>query len=154
MNIKIRKSTEKDFPQILSLIKELAAFENAETQVINTVEQMVKDKDYFDCFLAETETKEIVGMAVYYFAYYTWVGKSLYLDDLYVKQSVRGNKIGSKLLERLFDIAKKENCNRIRWQVLDWNEPAIQLYKKMGAKLDPDWYNCDFDKKGINEVII
>ena len=75
MNIKIRKSTEKDFPQILSLIKELAAFENAETQVINTVEQMVKDKDYFDCFIAETETKEIVGMAVYYFAYYTWVGR-------------------------------------------------------------------------------
>ena len=67
-----------------------------------------------------------------------------------MKKSVRGNKIGSKLLERLFDIAKKENCNRIRWQVLDWNEPAIQLYKKMGAKLDPSWYNCDFDKKACH----
>ena len=154
ININIRNAEEKDFPEVLALIKELASFENAEKEVINTVEQMRQEKDYFNCFVAETDDNEIVGMALYYFVYFTWVGKSLYLDDLYVKQSVRGNKIGTKLLQKLFDVAKNENCKRVRWQVLDWNKPAIKLYEKMGAKLDSDWYNCDFDRKGIQEVVI
>lgn len=154
MNITIRNAKESDFPQILTLIKELAVFENAESQVTNTVEQMQAEKDYFKCFIAETNDKEIVGMALYYFAYYTWVGRSLYLDDLYVKPSLRGNKIGSKLLKELFNVAKAKNCNRVRWQVLNWNEPAIKLYKKMGANLDADWYNCDFDHKAIQKVTI
>ena len=154
ININIRNAEEKDFPEVLALIKELASFENAEKEVINTVEQMQEEKDYFKCFVAETDDNEIVGMALYYFVYFTWVGKSLYLDDLYVKQSVRENKIGSKLLQELFDVAKTENCKRVRWQVLDWNEAAINLYKKMGAKLDADWYNCDFDNNAIQEVVI
>jgi len=147
MNITIRTAEEKDFPEILELIKELATFENAEHQVINTVAQMQAEKEFFNCFVAETDDKEIVGMALYYFTYYTWVGKSLYLDDLYVKKSVRGNKIGSKLLQKILDLAKTTNCKRVRWQVLDWNDPAIKLYKKMGANLDPDWYNCDYTIK-------
>lgn len=154
MNIIIRSVEEKDFPQIIGLIKELASFENAEKEVMNTVEQMQEEKDFFNCFVAETKDNEIVGMALYYFVYYTWVGKSLYLDDLYVKQSVRGNKIGSKLLQELFDVAKTENCKRVRWQVLGWNEPAVKLYEKTGAKLDSEWYNCDFDIKAIQEVTI
>ena len=154
ININIRNAEEKDFPEVLALIKELASFENAEKEVINTVEQMRQEKDYFNCFIAETDDNEIVGMALYYFVYFTWVGKSLYLDDLYVKQSVRGNKIGTKLLQKLFDVAKNENCKRVRWQVLDWNKPAIKLYEKMGAKLDPDWLNCDFDSNSIGEVVI
>ena len=147
MNITIRTAEEKDFPEILELIKELATFENAEHQVINTVAQMQAEKEFFNCFVAETDDKEIVGMALYYFTYYTWVGKSLYLDDLYVKKSVRGNKIGSNLLQKILDLAKTTNCKRVRWQVLDWNDPAIKLYKKMGANLDPDWYNCDYTIK-------
>ncbi len=154
MNITIRNTEEKDFPQIIALIKELAKFEKAEDQVTNTVDQMLDEKDFFKCFVAETDNGEVIGMALYYFVYYTWVGKSLYLDDLYIKPSFRGKKVGSKLLQKLFDVAKVENCKRVRWQVLDWNEPAIKLYKKMGAKLDSEWYNCDFDKKAIKEITI
>lgn len=145
----IRPATTADFPAILALIQELADFEKASDQVSNTVEQMLAEQEHFNCFVAVDEKDEILGMALYYFAYYTWVGKSLYLDDLYVQQEHRGKGIGSALLEHLFEIAKKENCKRVRWQVLDWNEPAIQLYKKSGATLDNTWINCDFDRAGI-----
>lgn len=147
---KIRVAEEKDFAAILGLIKELAAFENAPEKVLNTVEQMKAEQDLFECFVVETEDHEIIGMALYYFAYYTWVGKSLYLDDLYVKKAHRGQGIGLELLKKLFEVAKKTNCNRVRWQVLDWNEPAIALYKKCGAEIDGEWSNCDFDKSGIH----
>ena len=154
MDITIRKATEKDFLAILSLIKELALFEKAPEKVTNTVEQMNNEKNLFHCFVAVNLKNEVIGMALYFFAYYTWVGKSLYLDDLYVKKTSRGNKIGSKLLEHVFDVAKKENCKRVRWQVLNWNTPAIEMYKKCGADLDNEWSNCDFDKERILEFKI
>ncbi len=149
MSITIRKADEKDFNAILALIKELAAFENAPEKVTNTAVQMEKEKDYFQCYVAETSEKEIVGMALYFFAYYTWVGKSLYLDDLYVKESYRGQEIGTKLLRKILEIAKKENCKRVRWQVLNWNKPAIDMYRKSGASIDDEWINCDVDARGI-----
>jgi ribosomal protein S18 acetylase RimI-like enzyme len=151
MEITIRKANECDFEDILSLIKELATFEKAPEKVTNSVQQMQLEKDYFHCYVAENETKEIVGMALYFFAYYTWVGKSLYLDDLYVKESCRGQKIGSKLLVKIFEIAKEENCKRMRWQVLNWNTPAIEMYKKFGAEIQEEWHNCDFNEKEIME---
>ncbi len=154
MKITIRKAIEKDFFAILSLIKELATFEKAPEKVTNTVEQMKKEKDFFQCFVAETEEKEIVGIALYFFAYYTWIGKSLYLDDLYVKESFREQKIGTRLLKKIFEIAKKENCKRVRWQVLNWNKSAIDMYKKCGADIDNEWINCDFDYQGIKEFKI
>ena len=154
MGITIRKATEKDFPAILSLIKELALFEKAPEKVTNTVEQMNNEKNLFHCFVAVNLENKVIGMALYFFAYYTWVGKSLYLDDLYVKKAYRGNKIGSRLLEHVFDVAKKENCKRVRWQVLNWNTPAIEMYKKCGADLDNEWSNCDFDKERILEFKI
>ena len=154
MKITIRKAIEKDFFEILSLIKELATFEKAPEKVTNTVEQMKKEKDFFQCFVAETEEKEIVGIALYFFAYYTWIGKSLYLDDLYVKESFREQKIGTRLLKKIFEIAKKENCKRVRWQVLNWNKSAIDMYKKCGADIDNEWINCDFDYQGIKEFKI
>ncbi|MCF7866419.1 GNAT family N-acetyltransferase [Candidatus Woesearchaeota archaeon] len=151
MDVQIREGTEKDFSQILGMIKELALFEKAPEKVINTVKDMNNEKEYFKTFVAETNNKEIVGVAVYFFAYYTWVGKSLYLDDLYVKSDFRGKKIGTELLKEIFKIAEKENCKRIRWQVLNWNEPAIKFYKKIGAELDNEWINCDFDQKAIKK---
>ncbi len=154
MKITIRKAIEKDFFEILSLIKELATFEKAPEKVTNTVEQMKKEKDFFQCFVAKTEEKEIVGIALYFFAYYTWIGKSLYLDDLYVKESFREQKIGTRLLKKIFEIAKKENCKRVRWQVLNWNKSAIDMYKKCGADIDNEWINCDFDYQGIKEFKI
>jgi GNAT superfamily N-acetyltransferase len=108
----------------------------------------------FHCFVAETENNEIVGMALYFFAYYTWVGKSLYLDDIYVKESFRKHKIGSALLKKIFEVANMEDCKRVRWQVLNWNQSAIQLYKKSGAEIDDEWLNCSFDSYRIKNFKI
>jgi GNAT superfamily N-acetyltransferase len=149
MNIIIRKAGEVDFPEILLLIKELALFEKAPDKVTNTVEQMKKEKEFFHCFVAETKNREIVGMAIYFFAYYTWVGKSLYLEDLYVKELYRKQKIGSALLRKIFETANEEECKRVRWQVLNWNKAAIQMYTKSGAVIDDEWLNCNFDSDGI-----
>jgi len=149
----IRKASEKDFPSILSLIKELALFEKAPEKVTNTVEQMNDESNLFHCFVAETSENEIVGIALYFFAYYTWVGKSLYLDDIYIKESYRGQKIGTELLKKIFEVAKNENCKRVRWQVLNWNTPAIEMYKKCGAEIDDEWINCDFDSLKIDVFI-
>ena len=147
----IRKGTEDDFSEVLTMIKELAVFEKALDKVTNSVEQMQAEKEFFEFFVVEYKGK-IVAMALFYFAYYTWVGKSLYLDDLYVKEPHRGHGIGQELLKRIFNVAKENNCSRVRWQVLDWNEPAIQLYNKLGANLDSEWINCDFDKQGIYNI--
>jgi len=154
MNFNIRKATEKDFPAILSLIKELAAFEKAPEKVTNSAEQMNMEKNLFHCFVAEAENKEIIGLALYFFAYYTWVGKSLYLDDIYVKESYRKNKIGTSLLGKIFEVAREEDCKRVRWQVLNWNETAIRMYKKSGAEIDDEWLNCSFDTEGIKNFRI
>jgi GNAT superfamily N-acetyltransferase len=145
MNITIRKATKKDYPVILELIRELALFEKAPDKVINTVERMNEEDKYFEALVAEKEDGEVAGMALYFFAYYTWVGKSLYLDDLIVKEKYRGNKIGTRLLEEIMDIAKKSKCKRVRWQVLDWNTPAIEFYNAYGANLDGEWINCDIE---------
>lgn len=145
MEITIRKALETDFGAILAMIRELAAFEKARDKVVNTEEFMRKEQSGFECLVAETADKEIAGMALYFYAYYTWVGKSLYLDDLYVKPGFRGQKIGYRLLNEVISIAKENNCRRIRWQVLDWNTHAIELYRKMGAKLDGEWINCDIE---------
>jgi ribosomal protein S18 acetylase RimI-like enzyme len=149
MSITIRKATEADFSAILDLVKGLAIFQNSLERVTNTVEQMHKEKDLFNCFVAENENQEIVGIASYSFIYYTWVGKSLYLDDLYVKESCRGQKIGSELLKKIFEVAKAGNCKRVRWQVSEWNTNAITFYKKIGAEIDEECCNCDFDAKEI-----
>jgi GNAT superfamily N-acetyltransferase len=149
MNISIRKATEEDFPLVLSLIKELAAFEKSPEKVTNSVDQMREERHLFDCFVAETETGEIVGMALYFFAYFTWVGKSLYLEDIYIKEPFRNHRIGTALLKKVFEVAREENCKRVRWQVLNWNLSAIQMYKKTGAEIDDEWLNCNFDIDAI-----
>lgn len=152
MAVTIRKGEEKDFPATMRLIKDLAAFEKAQHAVKNSVEQMKQEKGLFDFFVAE-EDGEIIGTAIYFFAYYTWVGKSLYLDDLYVKPEFRRKKVGSRLLRKVFELAKQENCKRLRWQVLDWNNDAIAFYKKHGAAISTEWLNCDFDEKGIDQFL-
>ena len=154
MNFTIRSAGEADFPAILSIIKALALFERAPEKVTNTVEQMKAEKDYFNCLVAVNEDDEVIAICLYFFAYYTWVGKSLYLDDLYVLEQYRRHGIAAALLNELFEIARREQCNRVRWQVLDWNETAINFYQKINATLDYEWVNCDFDKKGIMEFKI
>lgn len=148
----VRKGTSKDFPALLSLIQEEALFDENPNAIRNSVKQMMKEKKYINFFVAEKE-KEVIGIAVYFFAYYTWDGKSLYLDDLYVKSEYRGNKIGTQLLYKIFEIATKEKCNRLRFEVEEKNKGAQNFYRKLGAKMGDKWFNCDFDKQGIKNFV-
>jgi GNAT superfamily N-acetyltransferase len=152
MNVAIREGTEADFPVLLSLVKELAAFEKEPEGVVNTIEQMTREKDLFKFLLADVDG-EAIGMIVYFFTYSTWKGKTLYVEDLYVKEAYRGQKIGTAFLKRMFEIAQAEGCGRLRWQVIDWNEDAIKFYRKLGAKMDDKWHNCDFDAAAIARVL-
>jgi len=150
MNIRIRTASREDVTAIYAMILELADFEQAPDEVTNTPEKMIQEYDNYRCFVAETEEDGIIGMALFYIAYYTWVGKSLYLDDLYVKPAFRGKKIGTKLLNEVIKIAKNENCSRVRWQVLDWNTAALNMYRNLGAHTDSEWINCDLTVNEIN----
>jgi GNAT superfamily N-acetyltransferase len=152
MKIKIRNGNEKDFPAIMKMIKELAAFLKESDAVRNSAEQMMKEKDLFSFLVALCDGK-IVGYALYFFAYSTWVGKSLYLEDIYVKPDFRGQKVGSILLRRIFEIAKEGRCRRVQWQVLEWNEDAIKFYEKRGAEIHKGIFDCYFDEKSIDRVL-
>ena len=104
---------------------------------------MKKDRDIFKCFLAVTPDGEIVGFTTWFFAYYSWTGKAVYMDDLYVVESFRGQGVGSRLLEAVIQLAKDAGCYKVKWQVSKWNESGIQYYKKMGATIDEVDINCD-----------
>ena len=149
MNYTIRRANGEDFPAILALIRELADYERSPDAVTNTVEQMHREKEHFRCFVADSPEDGILRMALYFFAYFTWVGKSIYLEDIIVSREYRGLKIGSALMDRVMQEAKEEGCKRVRWQVLDWNETAIGFYRKCGAEISSDWLNCTFDEHGI-----
>ena len=141
----IRKGTKLDLPSVLDLINELALFEKAPEQVINTVNDMEKDgfgkNPVFNFYVAELNNT-IVGIAVYFIKYSTWKGKGLYLDDLFVTEKFRGKGIGKKLFDIIIEEAKNENAKQLHWQVLDWNTPAINFYKKYGATVDAEWLDC------------
>jgi GNAT superfamily N-acetyltransferase len=143
--ITIRKGTPADVEAAFRLIKELAAFEKAPEQVINTVEQMLIDgygeKPIFDLLVAEKDQK-IAGIAIYFIKYSTWKGKCLYLDDIVVQESLRGKGIGKHLFDAVVAEAKLCNCQQLQWQVLNWNEPAINFYKKYDTVFDAEWINC------------
>jgi diamine N-acetyltransferase len=143
MNTIIRFATELDFPSILSLIKEFSLFQKTPEKVSITLEQMIEEKNYFQCFVAETEDKKIIGFASFFFAYYSWSGKAVYLDDLYVQSQYRKQGMGKKLLDAIIAHAKKEQCRKLRWQVSNWNYNAIAFYKKLGAVIDETEINCD-----------
>lgn len=104
---------------------------------------MTKDEKIFQCLVAENDESEITGFATFFFTYYSWSGKGLYIDDLYVKDSYRKKAIGKKLLDAIINIAKEEDCKKVRWQVSGWNKNAIDFYKKMGAVVDGTDINCD-----------
>lgn len=141
--IRIRPVEESDFSQIVSLFKDFAIFEKAPEKMTNSVERMNKEKAFFNCFVAETEDKLIIGYVTYFFGYYTWTGKSLYMDDLYVKPEYRANGIGTKLINKVIEFAKDSECHKLRWQVSEWNKPAIGFYKNIGAQVDGSEQNCD-----------
>ncbi|MDR6194631.1 GNAT family N-acetyltransferase [Siphonobacter sp. SORGH_AS_0500] len=148
MSTIIRKATPEDVPSIYQLIVELAEYEKALHEVINTPEQLLKDgfgeNPLFGAIIAEVKG-EVVGMSLYYYRYSTWKGKRLYLEDLIIKEAFRGYGLGKRLLEATVEEARQTECSGLMWQVLDWNEPSIEFYKKFGAKLDEEWINCHFD---------
>ncbi|WP_273209753.1 GNAT family N-acetyltransferase [Runella zeae] len=142
MNFLIRKATPEDFPAIFKLIKDFSVFQKTPDKLTITLPQMLENKDFFQCLVVENEG-EIIGFASFFWAYYSWSGKALYLDDLYVEQTYRGHQIGTRLMEKLIDLANAEKCHKIRWQVSHWNSEAIEFYKKMGAQIDRTDINCD-----------
>ena len=143
-----------DLPQVHALIVELAEYEKAPQEVTNTVEDMHWDgfgeNPIFKFFVAESEEDGIVGIALYYMAYSTWKGKMLFLEDLIVTERYRRGGIGKMLFDAVAREAKEVGAKRFRWQVLEWNEPAIAFYKKIGASLDGEWINCNMTEEQIN----
>lgn len=136
------------------LVKELAEFERAPEAVVNTETQMLEDgfgkEAIYRVFVAEdTVTNEVVGMALYYTAYSTWKGKMLFLDDLVVTEKYRRYGIGRKLINAFLNEARELGVNQVRWQVLNWNAPAIEFYKSLGAELDPEWITCKMSNQDI-----
>ncbi len=148
MSIIIRDAVREDVPAMFELIKELALYEKAPEQVTNTIEPMYVDgfgdNPIFGTIVSEVEG-EIVGMALYYYRYSTWKGKRLYLEDLIVSETMRGRGLGEKLLNASIEKARQTASTALMWQVLDWNEPAINFYKKFGARFDEEWVNVHID---------
>lgn len=143
MNIRIEPITENDFEELIALFQEFAIFEKMPDSMTNSVEKMKREKEYFKGFTARNENGDLLGYATYFYAYYTWVGKSLYMDDLYVREKYRGKGVGTALINKVISLAKEEKCNRLRWQVSNWNHPAIKFYKSLGADINETERNCD-----------
>lgn len=140
----VRSAIPSDMENVLELIKELATYEKAPNEVINTTENLLKDcfgeHKICDCIVAEQDNN-VVGFALFFTGYSTWKGRTLYLEDILVTESCRGQGIGALLFEKVIEIAKDRKVKRMDWQVLEWNEPAINFYKKYNATLDPEWFN-------------
>lgn len=144
--IAIRRAVREDCPRLLELIHELAVFERAPEQVTVNPQHFVESgfgpHPVWWAFVAEVNGK-VEGFALYYIRYSTWQGQRLYLEDLIVTEKMRGKGLGKLLFERLFQEVREKKFKGMMWQVLDWNEPAINFYKKYGAKVDGSWLNCD-----------
>ena len=153
----IRKATEKDMPFVLELIQELATFEKEPDAVVVTVADLVRDgfseHPLFHCYVAEKENT-IIGMALFYYRYSTWKGKTIHLEDLIVKADQRGTGAGFALYKEIIKQGKKDKVRRIEWNVLDWNTPAIDFYEKSGAKVLNDWRVVQMDETGIERFLI
>ncbi len=142
MNITIRPATPDDISGIYALVKELAEYEHAAHEVTATEElyhQCLEDGTFM-CIVADIDG-QIVGICIYYMTFSTWKGKMLYLEDFVVRQSHRQHGIGQLLFDSYLATAKSQGCALAKWQVLDWNEPAIKFYEKNGAIIEKEWWN-------------
>lgn len=152
----IRKGNPEDMEAVLGLIKELAVFEKEPDAVLITVEDLIRDgfgqNPLFHVFVAEIEN-EIVGIAFYYYRYSTWKGKTIHLEDLIVKEKMRGSGVGFALYSEIIKQGKKDKVRRIEWNVLDWNTPAINFYKNSGAKILDDWKVAQMSEDAINYFV-
>lgn len=125
-----------------ALVYELAVYEKAPEEVVTTPEEYTRDfrEGRFECFVAEG-SQGIAGMALFFMAYSTWKGKMLYLDDLVVSEPYRRRGIGKRLFEAVLEEGRRRGCRLVKWQVLDWNEPALAFYRKYNAVIETDWWN-------------
>lgn len=154
--VSIRVGVKADLPRVLELVKELALYEKAPHEVTNTVARMEEDgfgpNPVYGFFVAE-KNGHVVGLSLYYWRYSTWKGKRLYLEDIIVTESERGSGIGKLLFDRTMQHTLDENCTGMMWQVLEWNEPAINFYKKYGTRLDDEWTNCHLESDQIKKLL-
>lgn len=152
----IRKGEKKDMPQVLALIKELAHFEKepnaVEIDAAYLIENGFSKKPAFFTYVAEIDN-EIVGMALFYYRFSTWKGKSIHLEDLIVKQNVRGKGIGKALYDTVLQFAYQAKVKRVEWVVLDWNKNAIDFYKKSGAIILDDWLTVQMPEENLKNYL-
>lgn len=148
----IRPGKKEDLPQVLELIRELATYEKAPEEVVNTVERMERDASSYILFVAEHDNR-IVGISISYWRYSTWKGRRLYLEDIVVREGERGKGFGKLLFERTMEYAVEQDSQGMMWQVLDWNEPAINFYKTYGAKFDSTWVNCTLERDQLLKLV-
>jgi GNAT superfamily N-acetyltransferase len=146
MEYKIRKAVSADCPRLMELIRELAIFEKAPGEVTVTLEHFVEagfgKTPVWHALVAIDGNEKIVGLSLYYMRYSTWKGVRLYLEDLIVTESMRGRGVGKQLFDSTVDEARRLKVSGMMWQVLDWNKPALDFYKKYGTDISNEWLNC------------
>lgn len=145
----LRRGTAADLPQVLALIQELAIYEKAPDAVTNTLAAMQRDgfgpQPIFGFFVLENAEQQLIGLALFYTAYSTWKGRMLYLEDLVITEAARRGGLGRLLFDAVVAEARATGAHRMKWQVLDWNAPAIGFYQKLGAQIESEWLNGNLD---------
>jgi GNAT superfamily N-acetyltransferase len=153
----VRTGTPADMPAVLELIKELAVFEKEPDAVVVTVNDLLRDgfgpSPMFNTFVAEHDGI-IIGMALFYYRYSTWKGRTIHLEDLIVTEGARGTGAGSALYKAVIAFGKAQGVRRIEWAVLDWNTPAVQFYERSGASVLTGWRTVHMDEAGITKFTI
>ena len=156
MDYTIRKAAPEDMPAVLELIQELAEFEKEPDAVILTADDLIRDgfgeNPSFICFVAEVNGK-IEGMALCYYRYSTWKGKTVHLEDLVIRKEFRQKGLGKALYTKVIEYAKKQGVKRVEWVVLDWNTPAKNFYTKSGAFVFDDWCTVQMDEQAMDEYL-
>jgi GNAT superfamily N-acetyltransferase len=146
--INIRRATKEDIGLVRDLVMELAIFEKAPEEVTSSLADYVQegfsDNPLFTANLIYLND-ELAGFSLWYYRFSTWKGRRFYLEDLYIKEAYRGKGLGKKLINEAIEEAKRMKCTGMMWQVLDWNQPAIDFYNTLGVKMDAGWLNVHLD---------